>query len=80
MARGHITQRYPGSWSIVLSLGYKIDAETGKKKRDQRWITFHGSEEDAERKLTELLHKFDNNELVVSSSVQRQVLFPMDDN
>lgn len=52
--RGHVVQRSPGSWSIVLYLGR--DA-SGKKR--QRWVTFHGDKRDAEKKLTSLLHELD---------------------
>jgi len=69
MARGHITKRYKDSWSIVLSLGYKIDPETGKKKRDQRWYTVHGTKRDAEKKLAELLNQANNNELVEPTKI-----------
>ncbi len=64
MARGHITKRYKDSWSIVLSLGYKIDSGTGEKKRDQRWVSVRGTKRDAEAKLAELLNQANNNELV----------------
>jgi integrase len=49
--RGSLVQRYKGSWSVVLDLGYEIDSATGKKKRKQKWITVHGTRRDAEREL-----------------------------
>ena len=52
--RGSIKQRYPGSWSLIFDLGSVKDPVTGKVKRKQKWITFYGSEKDAEKKLTEL--------------------------
>lgn len=63
MARGSLRQRYKGSWSIILDLGYKVDPKTGKKKRKQRWYTVKGTKRDAETRLTELLHQADHNTL-----------------
>ena len=53
--RGSITQRSPGSWSLILDLGYEPDPETGKLRRKQKWHTFHGTRKKADEKLTELL-------------------------
>ena len=58
--RGSLKQRYKGSWSIILDLGYQTDPETGKRKRRQKWITFVGPRKGpggAEAKLTELLRE-----------------------
>lgn len=63
MARGSLKQRYKGSWSIILDLGYQVDAQTGKRKRKQRWYTVRGTKRDAETKLTELLHQANHNTL-----------------
>ena len=54
--RGSLRQRYAGSWSLILDLGYQVDPGTGLRKRKQKWITFRGTKRDAERKLAELLH------------------------
>lgn len=54
--RGSITQRYKGSWSLILDLGYRRDPATGKLKRQQKWVTFRGTKADAEKKLNELIH------------------------
>ncbi len=51
--RGHITKRGKSSWSIVIPLGR--DPATGKRR--QKWITVKGTKRDAERQLTELLHR-----------------------
>ena len=64
MARGSLKQRYKGSWSIVLDLGYQIDPQTGKKKRKQRWYTVRGAKRDAEARLTELLNQANHNILI----------------
>jgi len=53
--RGHIKQRSPGSWTIVLSLGN--NPATGKRRR--KWETFRGTKRDAEREKTRLLAEYD---------------------
>ena len=63
--RGHLVQRYEGSWSIVLDLGYETDATTGKTKRRQKWITVRGTKRDAEAHLTELVRDVHRGELVM---------------
>ncbi len=56
-------QRYRGSWSIILDLGYQVDPQTGKKKRKQRWYTVKRTKREAEARLTELLHQTNHNTL-----------------
>jgi integrase len=63
--RGHLVQRYEGSWSIVLDLGYEADTATGKMKRRQKWITVRGSKRDAEARLAELVRDVNRGELVM---------------
>jgi integrase len=41
MSSGSLRQRYPGSWSIILDLGYETDPATGKRRRRQKWVTFY---------------------------------------
>jgi len=67
--RGSIKKRYKDSWTIILDLGTKIDPKTGKKKRNQKWITVRGSRKVAEAKLAELLHQFNQGQFVESSNV-----------
>jgi integrase len=43
MARGHITKRSEGSWSLVVEL--ERDPATGKRR--QKWETFRGKKTDA---------------------------------
>ncbi|MBA2258227.1 MAG: site-specific integrase [Acidobacteria bacterium] len=50
-----IRQRYPGSFSIIIELGYEVDPATGKRTRRQRWVTFRGTRKEAEAKRIELL-------------------------
>src|SRR5713101_5331332 len=54
--RGSLKQRYEGSWSLILDLGYHTDPITALRKRRQKWITFRGTKKDAQTKLTELLN------------------------
>src|SRR5262245_15720019 len=53
--RGSLVQRYKGSWSIVLDLGYQVDPGTGKRRRQQKWITVRGTRQHAEDQLHEKL-------------------------
>lgn len=56
-------------WTIVLECGYKIDAETGEKKRDQRWISFKGTKEQAEIHMADLIGKVARHEFVEPSKM-----------
>jgi integrase len=67
--RGCIKQRYKGSWSIILDLGYEPDPVTGKPRRRQKWVTFRGTRKKAEAKLTELLGAVDKGEFVEPSKM-----------
>ena len=57
--RGHIVQRAPGSWSIVLNLGQD---ENGKYK--QKWVTVKGTKKEAQRELSRLLRELDTGTYV----------------
>jgi integrase len=61
--RGHLKSRSKGSWSLVIDHGR--DPET--KKRKQKWVTFHGSRQDAQKELTKLLGKVDDGTFVEKS-------------
>lgn len=63
--RGHLVQRYKGSWSIVLDLGYQPDPATGEVKRRQKWLTVRGTKRDAEARLAELVRDVHRGELVM---------------
>jgi integrase len=60
--KGHIRQRGPQSWAIVLDLGR--DAEG---KRRQKWHTVRGSKKDAQRELARLLHEINTGAYVEPS-------------
>lgn len=67
--RGSIRKRGKDSWTIILSLGYETDPETGRKKRKQKWLACQGTKRDAERKLAELLHSANRGEFVEPSKM-----------
>ena len=60
MARGHLRQRSPGSWTIDLYLG--IDPVTGKKRYKSE--TVRGTKAQAERRRNELVHQLDTGAYV----------------
>lgn len=37
-----IRERYPGSFSIIIELGYETDA-TGRRRRRQKWVNFRAT-------------------------------------
>jgi integrase len=52
--RGSLRQRGEKTWLLTLEFGYRRDPETGKSKRIQKYITFHGNKRQAETRLNEL--------------------------
>jgi integrase len=67
--RGSIKQRYRGSWSIILDLGYQPHPDTGKVRRRQKWVTFRGTRAQAEKKLTALLGTLDAGTYVDTTKI-----------
>ncbi|MBS1819612.1 MAG: site-specific integrase [Acidobacteria bacterium] len=67
--RGTVIRRYKGSYSIVLDLGYAVDAATGKRKRQQKWITFRGTKKQAEQHCNDLVGKANRKEFVEPSKM-----------
>jgi hypothetical protein len=65
--RGSIKRRYKGSWSLILDLGREKDPVTGLEKRKQKWVTFHGTRKQAEKKLTDLLGDANRGEFIEPS-------------
>jgi integrase len=53
--RGSLRQRSNGSWLLTLEFGYRYDPETGRNKRIQKYITFHGTKRQAETRLNDLI-------------------------
>jgi len=59
-----IRERYPGSFSIIIELGYAVDPATGKRTRRQKWVSFRATpglsladqRKEAEAKRIELLN------------------------
>lgn len=50
--KGHIRERSPGKWAIVLDVG-EIDPKTGKKKR--KWHSFTGTKRQAQAECARLI-------------------------
>jgi integrase len=67
--RGSVKQRYKGSWSLILDLGYQPDEKTGTLKRKQKWVTFRGTKKQAEARLTELLGAANGDTFVEPSKI-----------
>jgi len=67
--RGSLKQRYKGSWSIILDLGYETDPVTGRQTRRQKWHTVRGTRKQAEDKLTDLLKNVKDDEYVDASAL-----------
>ena len=67
--RGSIRRRYKGTWSLILDLGYQTDPKTGLRKRKQRWVTFRGTKQLAEKHLNELVRAAGRGEFVEKSKL-----------
>jgi integrase len=67
--RGHLRQRYDGTWNIVLDMGRRLDPKTGMFRRIQKWYTVKGTKKQAQKKLTDLLHKADNGQVIEPSKM-----------
>jgi hypothetical protein len=65
--RGSIFQRSEGSWTIVLSVGRKIDPTTGRLKRVQKWKTVRGTKRQAQEELATMLHNLSRGQVVSPS-------------
>jgi len=61
--------RSKDSWTIVLTVGRKVDLKTGKSKPNQKWITVHGTKREAEAKLAQLLHQYNTGDFVTPSKM-----------
>ena len=62
--RGYLKKRPKDSWTIVITVGRKVDPKTGKSRPDQKWFTVKGTKKEAEAKLAELIHQYNRGELV----------------
>ena len=56
-------------WTIVLELGYRPDPRTGKPRRQQQWISFRGTKDEAKDKLAEIIVAHNRGEYVEPSKV-----------
>ncbi|NSZ19334.1 tyrosine-type recombinase/integrase [Agrobacterium vitis] len=57
--KGHIKERSPGKWAIVLDVA---DPETGKRRR--KWHAFHGSKRQAENECARLIAELDGGSYI----------------
>jgi integrase len=57
--KGHITERSPGKWGIVIDVP---DPETGKRRR--KWHTFHGTKRQAETECARLIAEIDGGNYI----------------
>ncbi|TIS13124.1 MAG: site-specific integrase, partial [Mesorhizobium sp.] len=54
--KGHIRERSPGHFAIVLDVG-EVDPKTGKKKR--KWHSFTGTKREAQKEAARLIAELD---------------------
>jgi integrase len=62
--KGHIRERSPGHWAIVIDMR---DPQTGKRKR--KWHSFHGTKREAQTKQAELVALMERGDYVEPSKV-----------
>lgn len=60
--KGHIRERSPGKWAIVLDVP---DPETGKRRR--KWHTFHGTKREANTECARLIAELDGGSYIEPS-------------
>src|SRR6266498_3177660 len=62
--RGHIRERSPGRWAVVVPLGRDANG-----KRKQKWHSVRGKKKDAQRELTRLLREIDTGGYVEPTKI-----------
>jgi len=67
--RGYIRQRGKGLYNVAVSLGKDLKT----KRYRYQWTTVRGTEKDAKRKLTELLHQADTGVLIQSGKIRLEL-------
>jgi integrase len=68
--KGHITERSPGKWAIVLGLP---NPEDGKRRR--KWHTFHGTKRQAETECARLIAEMDGGAYIEPSKTTVREFF-----
>jgi integrase len=63
--RGHVRQRGPETFAIIIDRGRDLHG-----KRQQSWITFHGTAEEAEKEKNRLLKAYDEGTYTPSSGMR----------
>jgi integrase len=67
--RGSLVNRGKNRWALVLDKGYEVDPVTQRRKRIQKWVSFHGTKKQAGDKLTELVRAVNRDEFVEPSKL-----------
>lgn len=62
--KGHIRERSPGRWAIVLDV---TDPSTGKRKR--KWHSFSGGKREAQKECARLVAEMDAGSYVEPAKV-----------
>ncbi|MCC7178645.1 MAG: site-specific integrase [Acidobacteria bacterium] len=65
--KGSLVRRGKNRWAIVLDLPRVADPVTGLAPRRQKWVTFHGTRTNAEKRLTDLVSARNNDAFVEPS-------------
>ena len=64
--KGHVRERSPGNWAIVLDVGER-DPRTGKKKR--KWHSFKGTKREAQKECARLIAELDAGRYIEPSKM-----------
>ena len=62
--KGYIRNVGPNCWQLFFDLPRRLDPATGRTKRRQGCVTFHGTKKEAEAKLTDTVNKVNKREYV----------------
>lgn len=62
--KGHIRERSPGNWAIILDV---VDPETGKRKR--KWHSFKGTKRGAQKECARLITEIQNGGYVEPNKI-----------
>src|SRR5262245_39269851 len=62
--RGSVKKRAKNSWSLILDLGFETDPQTGRRKRQQKWLTVTGTKKQAETRLNGLVRDAQRGDFV----------------
>jgi integrase len=74
--RGSISRRPAGGWLIRFDVGYLPHPTTGRLRRKQHTVTIQGTKRHAEKKLTELLRRWDRGTFIEPSKITLREWLP----